>query len=54
VNIAGLAAVSVPCGADRAGLPIGLQLVAADEATALSAAAAFAPAAAPVLSGSSA
>lgn len=27
VNIAGLPAVSLPCGADRAGLPVGLQLI---------------------------
>jgi aspartyl-tRNA(Asn)/glutamyl-tRNA(Gln) amidotransferase subunit A len=54
VNAAGLAAVSVPCGTDERGLPVGLQLVAADEATALAAAATFAPEAAPVLAGSAA
>ena len=43
VNVAGLPAVSVPCGFDRAGLPIGLQLIGRpfDEATVLRAARAF-------------
>ena len=27
VNLAGLPAISVPCGKDSAGLPIGLQLI---------------------------
>jgi aspartyl-tRNA(Asn)/glutamyl-tRNA(Gln) amidotransferase subunit A len=27
VNIAGLPAISVPCGTDDAGLPVGLQLI---------------------------
>jgi aspartyl-tRNA(Asn)/glutamyl-tRNA(Gln) amidotransferase subunit A len=27
-NLAGLPAISLPCGFDRAGLPIGLQLIA--------------------------
>ena len=27
VNLAGLPAISVPCGADKNGLPIGLQLI---------------------------
>ena len=27
VNLAGLPGITVPCGADRAGLPIGLQLI---------------------------
>ncbi|MEN9557930.1 MAG: glutamyl-tRNA(Gln) amidotransferase subunit [Candidatus Parcubacteria bacterium] len=44
VNVAGLPAVSVPCGEDSAGLPIGMQLIgkAFDEATILRTAAAFA------------
>jgi aspartyl-tRNA(Asn)/glutamyl-tRNA(Gln) amidotransferase subunit A len=40
VNIAGLAAVSIFGGLDPAGLPLGVQIVARDEATALGAAAA--------------
>ena len=37
VNIAGLPAVNVPCGMDKAGLPIGMSIVgkAFDEATIL-------------------
>jgi aspartyl-tRNA(Asn)/glutamyl-tRNA(Gln) amidotransferase subunit A len=35
-NVCGLAALSIPCGFDAAGLPIGLQLVARDEAPLLS------------------
>ena len=27
VNIAGLPGISIPCGVDKAGLPIGLQLI---------------------------
>ena len=27
VNLAGLPGISVPCGSDRSGLPIGLQLI---------------------------
>jgi aspartyl-tRNA(Asn)/glutamyl-tRNA(Gln) amidotransferase subunit A len=38
INWCPLAAVSVPCGFTEAGLPVGLQLVARDEATALAAA----------------
>ena len=38
VNAAGLAAVTVPCGTGAGGLPVGLQLVALDEARALGAA----------------
>jgi aspartyl-tRNA(Asn)/glutamyl-tRNA(Gln) amidotransferase subunit A len=41
VNIAGLAAVSVFGGLDADGLPLGVQLVARDEATALAAAVAY-------------
>jgi aspartyl-tRNA(Asn)/glutamyl-tRNA(Gln) amidotransferase subunit A len=41
VNWCDLAAVSVPCGFTAAGLPIGLQLVARDETTALTAALAY-------------
>ena len=41
VNWCDLAAVSVPCGFTAAGLPIGLQLVARDETTALAAALAY-------------
>ena len=41
VNVAGLAAVSVFGGLDPSGLPLGVQLVAADEATALGAAVAL-------------
>jgi aspartyl-tRNA(Asn)/glutamyl-tRNA(Gln) amidotransferase subunit A len=35
VSFAGLAAVSVPCGLTQSGLPVGLQLVAADELRAI-------------------
>ncbi|MEA2591235.1 MAG: aspartyl-tRNA(Asn)/glutamyl-tRNA(Gln) amidotransferase subunit [Actinomycetota bacterium] len=35
VNVAGLAALSVPCGLGAGGLPIGLQLIARDEETVL-------------------
>ena len=40
VNMAGLPGISVPCGLDSAGLPVGLQLIgkAFDEATLLRAA----------------
>ena len=40
VNIAGLPAVSVPCGFDKNGMPIGLQIIGKrfDEATVLNAA----------------
>ena len=38
VNAAGLAAVAIPAGATADGLPLGVQLVAGDEATALAAA----------------
>jgi aspartyl-tRNA(Asn)/glutamyl-tRNA(Gln) amidotransferase subunit A len=38
VNVAGLAAVSVPAALDRSGLPLGVQIVARDERTALRAA----------------
>ena len=43
VNIAGLPAVSVPCGQDQKGLPIGMQLIgrAFDEAGILAAAYAY-------------
>jgi aspartyl-tRNA(Asn)/glutamyl-tRNA(Gln) amidotransferase subunit A len=41
VNVCRLAALSIPCGFDAAGLPIGLQLVARDEATLLSAGALY-------------
>ena len=41
VNWCDLAAVSVPCGFTAAGLPIGFQLVARDETTALAAALAY-------------
>ena len=34
-NFLGLAAVSVPCGFTLTGMPVGLQLVARDEATVL-------------------
>lgn len=27
VNIAGLPAISIPCGTDKAGLPVGLQII---------------------------
>ena len=40
-NFIGLAAVSVPCGFTPTGMPVGLQLVARDEATALGAALAY-------------
>lgn len=40
-NFLGLAAVSVPCGFTPTGMPVGLQLVARDEATALGAALAY-------------
>ena len=35
-NVYGLPAISVPCGFTRAGLPIGLQIAANDEATLIS------------------
>jgi aspartyl-tRNA(Asn)/glutamyl-tRNA(Gln) amidotransferase subunit A len=43
VNLAGLPALVVPCGADRTGLPVGLQIIAQpfDEATALRVGAAY-------------
>ena len=43
VNIAGLPAVSLPCGMDAAGLPIGMQLIGKvlDEETVLRAAYTF-------------
>jgi len=43
VNLAGLPALVVPCGADQAGLPVGLQIIAQpfDEATALRIGAAY-------------
>jgi aspartyl-tRNA(Asn)/glutamyl-tRNA(Gln) amidotransferase subunit A len=41
VNWCRLAAVSVPCGMSRTGLPIGMQIIARDEATALSVAALY-------------
>jgi aspartyl-tRNA(Asn)/glutamyl-tRNA(Gln) amidotransferase subunit A len=41
VNVAGLAAVSVFGGLDAAGMPLGVQLVARDEAAALAAAVAL-------------
>ena len=41
INFCGLAAVSVPCGFTAEGLPVGLQLVARDEATVLGAALAY-------------
>jgi aspartyl-tRNA(Asn)/glutamyl-tRNA(Gln) amidotransferase subunit A len=41
VNVAGLAALSVPCGLTTAGLPVGLQLIGRDEAVLLRVAAAF-------------
>ncbi len=52
VNIAGLPAVSVPCGADGKGLPIGMQLIgrAFDEASILRAAYQYEQAAGPALS----
>jgi aspartyl-tRNA(Asn)/glutamyl-tRNA(Gln) amidotransferase subunit A len=37
VNVAGLAALSVPCGITGAGLPVGLQLIAREEAILLAA-----------------
>jgi aspartyl-tRNA(Asn)/glutamyl-tRNA(Gln) amidotransferase subunit A len=33
VNVAGLAALSVPCGLGAGGLPVGLQLIGRDEET---------------------
>ena len=43
INLAGLPGMSIPCGFDRSGLPIGLQLAARplDEPTLLRAAAAY-------------
>ncbi len=41
INFLGLAAMSVPCGFTPTGMPVGLQLVARDEATALGDAVAF-------------
>jgi len=41
VNCCNLAAVSVPCGFTRTGLPIGVQFIAADETSALAAGAAY-------------
>jgi aspartyl-tRNA(Asn)/glutamyl-tRNA(Gln) amidotransferase subunit A len=43
INLAGLPAATVPCGSDRDGLPIGMQIVAPwlEEETLLSVAAAF-------------
>jgi aspartyl-tRNA(Asn)/glutamyl-tRNA(Gln) amidotransferase subunit A len=41
VNWCRLAAVSVPCGMSRAGLPIGMQIIAQDEETALNVAALY-------------
>jgi aspartyl-tRNA(Asn)/glutamyl-tRNA(Gln) amidotransferase subunit A len=35
VNVAGLAALSVPCGFGRGGLPIGLQFIGRNEETVL-------------------
>jgi Asp-tRNA(Asn)/Glu-tRNA(Gln) amidotransferase A subunit family amidase len=35
VNVAGLAALSVPCGLGAGGLPIGLQLIGRNEETVL-------------------
>ncbi|MGH2689587.1 MAG: amidase family protein, partial [Actinomycetota bacterium] len=37
VNVAGLAALTVPCGAGAGGLPVGLHLIARDETTLLAA-----------------
>jgi aspartyl-tRNA(Asn)/glutamyl-tRNA(Gln) amidotransferase subunit A len=59
VNVSGLAAVSVFGGLDAAGLPLGVQFVARDEATALGAAVAYEAAAGspprpPVLAGAAA
>jgi len=41
VNVAGLAALSVPCGLGAGGLPIGLQLIGRDEETVLNLGAAY-------------
>ena len=41
VNVAGLAALSVPCGFGAAGLPVGLQLIGRDEETVLKMGAAY-------------
>ncbi|MDQ3662856.1 MAG: amidase family protein, partial [Actinomycetota bacterium] len=41
MNFLGLAAMSVPCGFTSTGMPVGLQLVARDEATVLGAALAY-------------
>ncbi|HXL41333.1 MAG TPA: amidase family protein, partial [Actinomycetota bacterium] len=41
VNVAGLAALSVPCGLGAGGLPVGLQLIGRDEATVLNLGAAY-------------
>ena len=41
VNVAGLAALSVPCGPGAGGLPIGLQLIGRDEETVLTMGAAY-------------
>ncbi|TMK48890.1 MAG: amidase, partial [Actinobacteria bacterium] len=41
VNVAGLAALSVPCGLAAGGLPIGLQLIGRDEETVLNLGAAY-------------
>ncbi|HEX2235546.1 MAG TPA: amidase [Actinomycetota bacterium] len=41
INAAGLASIAFPCGYDERGLPLGAQLVARDEATALAAGALF-------------
>ena len=41
INFLGLASVSVPCGFTSTGMPVGLQLVARDEVTALGAALAY-------------
>jgi aspartyl-tRNA(Asn)/glutamyl-tRNA(Gln) amidotransferase subunit A len=43
INLAGIPAISIPCGFDAAGLPIGLQIIGKpfDEATVLAVAYAF-------------